>query len=90
MATGIWMAIMGMIFFYLVYLFKRFVLGKSKDQIQLEELKEKEIDIITSNSIFKSKSKKEKQLADVRNEIESLNSKIKHEIINEKYHFQKQ
>lgn len=84
MATGIWMAIMGMIFFYLVYLFKRFVLGKSKDQIQLEELKEKEIDIITSNSIFKSKSKKEKQLADVRNEIESLNSKIKHEIINEK------
>ncbi len=84
MAAGIWMVIIGMIFFYLVYLFKRFVLGKSKDQIQLEELKEKEIDILTSNSIFKSKSKKEKQLADVRKEIESLNSKIKHEIINEK------
>ncbi len=77
MATVIWMAIIVMIFFYLVYLFKRFVLGKSKEQIRLEELEKKEIDIITSNSIFKSKSKKEKQLADVKNEIESLANKIK-------------
>lgn len=43
MAAGIWMVIIGMIFFYLVYLFKRFVLGKSKEQIQLEELEKKKL-----------------------------------------------
>lgn len=76
MATVLWLAIFGMIFFYLVYLFKRFVQGKTKEQIRLEDLEKEELDLITSNNIFKSKAKKEKQLEDIRKEIDSLKEKI--------------
>ncbi len=76
MAAGLWMVIMGLIFFYFVYLFKRFILGKSKDEIQLEDLEKEEMELITSNSIFKSKAKKEKQLKELRDKIELLNNKV--------------
>lgn len=76
MATGIWMAIFAMVFWFLVHLFKRFIQGKSEEQIRVEELKKEEIDMMTSTSFFKSKAKKEKELDEIRSEIVELEKKI--------------
>ena len=76
MITGFYLALFGLVFWYLVYLFKRFILGKSKNEIRLQDLQDEEINLITSSNIFKSKAKKENQLKEIRDEIEFLNSEV--------------
>lgn len=77
MVAGIQLAILAMIFWFLKYLFDRFILKKSKDEIALKNLRKRSAELYLNPSMLKSQKKIDKELEDIDEEINILENKIK-------------
>ena len=81
MAQVIMLAVIGMIFYFLKYMYQKVVLKKSNDEILLEQLNQEYLDSLSKWNLFKSKDKVEKDENEMLERISDLAAKIKNDKI---------
>jgi len=77
MVVGIYLAILGIMFYFLKNLYQKIILKKSNDEILLDELLQEYSDSLSKFHFLKSKEKVEKEQNNLRNKIIELENKIK-------------